>query len=86
MEHFKIYAWGECPFCIKAKALLLSKGFEIEYIVLDHASELLKLYKSNYNMTTVPIIVHCGGQSNDKVIGGYTDLVEYFRGSSEGSS
>ena len=67
-------------FCVKAKALLLQEGYEIEYVVLDHAPELLKFYKSIYNMTTVPIVVYCGETVEDeKVIGGYTDLVEYFK-------
>ena len=80
MNYFKIIAWGECPFCVKAKALLLQEGYEIEYVVLDHAPELLKFYKSIYNMTTVPIVVYCGETVEDeKVIGGYTDLVEYFK-------
>ena len=45
-EYFMILAWGECPFCVKAKALLLQEGYEFEYIVLDHAPTLLK----NYNL------------------------------------
>ena len=79
MNYFKIIAWGECPFCVKAKALLLERGYEVEYVVLDHAPELLKFYKSSYGMTTVPIIVyHNIEEGYEKVIGGYTDLVEYF--------
>jgi len=79
MNYFKIIAWGECPFCVKAKALLLERGYEVEYVVLDHAPELLKFYKSSYGMTTVPIVVYCEeANKNEKVIGGYTDLVEHF--------
>jgi len=82
MEHFKIIAWGECPFCVRAKALLLDKGFEIEYIVLDHANNLLKEIKKQYGVTTVPIIIRKEG-GNEELIGGYTDLVEYFRSNPE---
>lgn len=78
MKHFKIIAWGECPFCVRAKALLLDKGFEIEYVVLDHANNLLKEIKEQYGMRTVPIIIKKEGE-NEELIGGYTDLVEYFR-------
>ena len=41
MEYFMIIAWGECPFCVQAKAMILDKGFECEYIVLDNAPTLL---------------------------------------------
>jgi len=79
MNYFKIIAWGECPFCVKAKALLLEKGYEVEYVVLDHAPELLKFYKSSYGMATVPIVVYCEeANKNEEVIGGYTDLVKHF--------
>ena len=83
-EYFMILAWGECPFCVKAKALLLKEGYEFEYIVLDHAPSLLKNYKSIYDNETVPIIVyHNVEESYEKVIGGYTDLVEHFREKAE---
>jgi glutaredoxin len=78
-EYFMIIAWGECPFCVKAKALLLQEGHEFEYIVLDHAPSLLKNYKSIYDSKTVPIIVyHNIEKGYEKIIGGYTDLVQYF--------
>ena len=79
MEYFMIIAWGECPFCVQAKAMILDKGFECEYIVLDHAPTLLKNYKSAYDMKTVPIVIYHNTKDNyEKVIGGYTDLVEFF--------
>lgn len=79
-EYFMILAWGECPFCVKAKALLLQQSCEFEYIVLDHAPTLLNNYKSTYDSKTVPIIVyHNLEEGYEKVIGGYTDLVEHFK-------
>ena len=78
-DYFMVLAWGECPFCVKTKALLLDRGYEFEYIVLDHAPSLLKNYKSIYDNKTVPIIVyHNVEEDYEKVIGGYTDLVKYF--------
>ena len=74
-----IIAWGECPFCVKAKALILDNGFECEYVVLDHAPTLLKNYKESYNMKTVPIVIyHNAEDQSAKVVGGYTDLVKFF--------
>ena len=84
MKYFTIYAWGECPFCVKAKALLIEKGHAVQYVVLDHASDLLSHYKSIYNMKTVPIIVFKDeGLQIEETIGGYTDLVKYFSKGSE---
>ena len=64
MKYYTIYAWGECPFCVRAKALLIEKRHMVQYVVLDHASDLLKKYKSIYNMKTVPIIVYKDGDLN----------------------
>lgn len=86
-EYFMVLAWGECPFCVKTKALLLERGYEFEYIVLDHAPTLLKNYKSIYDNGTVPIIVyHNVGEGYEKIIGGYTDLVKHFREEEEKDS
>ena len=86
-DYFMVLAWGECPFCVKTKALLLEKGYEFEYIVLDHAPSLLSNYKSIYDNKTVPIIVyHNIEESYEKVVGGYTDLVEYLREKEERDS
>jgi len=76
MKYFKIIAWGECPFCIKAKALLIENNLQFEYCVVDHAPELLKYYKSNYDYKTVPIIVFVEDEG-EEFIGGYTDLRRY---------
>ena len=87
MQHYTIYAWSKCPFCVKAKALLIEKGYEVQYVVLDHAPDLLKNYKSIYNMKTVPIIVYKDEDLQiEGTIGGYTDLVEYFTSGSESNN
>ena len=86
-DYFMVLAWGECPYCVKTKALLLERGHEFEYIVLDHAPSLLKNYKSIYDNKTVPIIVyHNIEESYEKVIGGYTDLVKHFGEKEEADS
>ena len=81
MKYFKIIAWGECPFCVKAKAALIERNYEFEYHVMDHASERLKFYKSNYNMKTVPIVVMIDEDLKiEETIGGYTDLAKFLEG------
>ena len=80
MRYFEIYAWTECPFCIKAKNLLIQQNEQFEYSSVDHSSELLAHYKTIYNHSTVPIIILKEEGVDDKLIGGYTDLVAFFEG------
>ena len=86
MVYYKIIAWAECSFCLKAKVELINRRKQFEYCVVDHSQELLKIYKSNYNYDTVPIILEINvSTGQEKLIGGYTDLIEYFRKSPVGS-
>ena len=48
MEYYKIICWSECPFCIKAKALMIEKGLQFEYCSIDHSRELLDYYKKTF--------------------------------------
>ena len=83
MRHFKIICWTECPYCLKAKNLLIQKGEQFEYCSVDHSPELLQYYKTSYNNKTVPIVVLKEEGVNDKLIGGYTELVAHYeRGAS----
>ena len=78
MKYFKIICWTECPYCIKAKNLLIDKKEQFEYVSVDHSSELLEHYKTIYSHNTVPMIVIKGGGLDDKLIGGYTELVKFY--------
>ena len=78
MRYFKIICWAECPFCIRAKNLLIEKGEQFEYCSIDQSSELLAHYKTIYSHGTVPIIVLMEDGLDDKLIGGYTELVAFF--------
>tara|TARA_R110000824_G_scaffold385873_2_gene580303 strand:- start:835 stop:1086 length:252 start_codon:yes stop_codon:yes gene_type:complete len=83
MRHFKIICWTECPYCIRAKNLLIQKGAQFEYCSIDQSAELLAHYKTIYSHGTVPIIVLMEDGLDDKLIGGYTELVAFFeRGAS----
>ena len=83
MKYFKIICWSECPFCIRAKNLLIEKGEQFEYCSVDHSPELLDYYKTIYNHNTVPIIILKEGDMDDKLIGGYTELKQFYeRGAS----
>ena len=78
MKYFKIICWSECPFCIRAKNLLIEKGEQFEYCSVDHSPELLDYYKTIYNHNTVPIIILKEGDMDDKLIGGYTELKQFL--------
>lgn len=70
MNKIQIYTSSYCPYCIKAKRLLDSKGVEYEEIVLDDSSEDKIEVMKKLNWKTVPIILIDG-----KLIGGYDKLV-----------
>lgn len=78
MKYFKIICWTECPFCIRAKMLLIEKGEQFEYCSVDDSPELLNYYKTIYNHNTVPIIILKEGDMDDKLIGGYTELIKFY--------
>jgi len=78
MRYFKIICWTECPFCLKAKNLLIEKGEQFEYCSIDHSLDLLTHYKTIYNHGTVPIVILKEEHCNDQLIGGYTELVAFF--------
>lgn len=80
MKYFKIICWSECPFCLRAKNLLIEKNEQFEYCSVDHSLELLDYYKTIYNHNTVPIIILKEGGMDDKLIGGYTELKQFYEG------
>ena len=81
-EYYKIIAKLKCPFCIKAKELLIKNDEQFMFCLLDESPDLLSIQKDEYNWQTVPIILHykkTGERSWDsEFIGGYSDLVKKF--------
>ena len=78
MKYYKIICWTECPYCLKAKNLLIQENLPFEYSSVDHSRDLLEHYKTIYNHKTVPMIVLKEDGLDDKFIGGYTELVEHL--------
>jgi glutaredoxin 3 len=75
MKYFKIICWSECPFCLKAKTLLIEEGIPFEYCSVDHSQKLLDYYKKVYKHDTVPMVIELNtGAENERFIGGYTEL------------
>jgi len=78
MKYFKIICWAECPFCIRAKNLLIEQKEQFEYCSIDHSSKLLDYYKAIYNHSTVPIVIIKEEGVDDKLVGGYTELKQMY--------
>ncbi len=70
MAKIEIYTWQTCPFCLRAKALLDSKGVSYEEHAIDGDSiARLAMTERADGRTTVPQIF-----INDKGIGGCDEL------------
>ncbi len=67
-----VYSFETCPYCDMAKQLLKNKGIEFEEQVIDR-SQVKELMKKTKMMTVPQIFI------DDELIGGYDDLVEYFK-------
>ena len=84
-EYYTIYAWSDCPFCHKAKDLLIENNMQFMFCILDESRELLDMHKEQNNWQTVPMVFHHKKQIESQnwsveFIGGYSDLVKLFSG------
>ena len=70
---FLIFTKYRCSYCDRAKTLIEQKGFEYESINIEKDNNIEILLEKNKYARTMPQIF-----INDKLIGGYTDLVKYF--------
>ncbi len=72
MKNIKVYTTTFCPFCIYAKKLLETEGYDFEEINLDQDSNLrVKLSQENKGWRTVPMIF-----IEDEFIGGFQELAK----------
>jgi len=70
---FLVFTKYRCSYCDRAKALIEQNGHEYESINIEEDDNIDILFKKNKYARTMPQIF-----INDKLIGGYTDLVKYF--------
>ena len=70
---FLIFTKYRCSYCDRAKTLIEQKGFEYESINIEEDNNIEILLEKNKYARTMPQIF-----INDKLIGGYTDLVKYI--------
>ena len=70
---FLIFTKYRCSYCDRAKSLIEQKGYSYESINIEEDNNIDILLEKNKYARTMPQIF-----INDKLIGGYTDLVKYF--------
>ena len=82
-EYYKIFAWTECPYCVKARELLLKHDKQFMFCCIDESKELLAYIKEEYNWMTVPMIILYKRRSEkiwvSEFIGGFSDLQAYLK-------
>ena len=72
MKKVIVYSMLNCPYCVKAKALLTSRGVPFEVVMIDDwADEAWDQFVQKSGMKTVPQIY-----VDEKLIGGYSQLAE----------
>jgi glutaredoxin len=78
-NRYFVYGKGACSFCKKAIDLLDEKEKESVFFDFSEDPEAIEDAKSFYDRTTVPIILENNRSSGrTTLIGGYSELVEYF--------
>ena len=74
MQPIRMYTTRWCGYCVRAKALLRSRGLAFEEIVLDDDPAFRETLHELTGGWTVPQIA-----IGDEVIGGYTELWQLDR-------
>jgi len=73
-----VHAKSDCEFCADAVKLLNKTGFQYILSFYDRAPYALEVHKNAWNHKTTPIIVEFKQVGEPVLIGGYSDLVDYF--------
>lgn len=72
MKKVTVYSMQNCPYCVKAKALLTQRGVSFETIMIDDWSDdQWDAWVKSSGMKTVPQIFVDGN-----LVGGYSQLAE----------
>ena len=75
---YTIYGLKWCIFCLRAINFMQEKGLEFHYYPMDDSPIRLTSLKDMYKHKTVPLIT-VNTDGNEKLIGGYDDLVKHIR-------
>lgn len=71
MSNVVMYSTAFCPYCMRARMLLVSKGVDVKEILLDKEPQYRSEMESRSGRTSVPQIF-----IDDFHVGGYDDLSE----------
>lgn len=71
MKHIEVYSTHNCPWCVRTRALLESKGLDYEEINLSADTDRVQEMLERSGRRTVPQIFIDG-----EGIGGFTELTE----------
>ena len=71
MPKVEMYTTAVCPYCVRAKHLLMRKGVEWEEIRIDHNHEQMRVMMERSRRHTVPQIF-----IDDHHVGGFDDLAQ----------
>ena len=69
----EIYSRSNCSYCVMAMNFFDSKGIKYDVFSADDPKVFEEMLERNHQARTVPQIF-----IDDKLIGGYTDLVENY--------
>ena len=56
MKDVKFYCWTWCPYCIRAKELLIQKNVEFDEVVIDHDQKAMENLTAISGSDSVPQI------------------------------
>ena len=76
-----VWSKGNCPFCVKAKALLDQRGIEYEERIIENGWTKEQLLEAVPNARSVPQVFVRG-----RYVGGYNELVDYIEQTNLGST
>lgn len=78
LKYYHVYAKATCPWCVKAINLLHEQGCEFVLTLVENSPEFYHNVKKKYGWETVPMVVEVDVAGNERFLGGFTDLQEYF--------
>ena len=78
-KHYTLWVKADCCFCIKARDEFFKQKVSHTINIMDKNLDELDKLKEKWNHPTVPIIIH-QDSGKETLIGGYTDLKEWFDG------
>ena len=78
-NYYHIFANTMCPYCVRAINLLNESETEYILTLIDNSPDYLGRLKDEHDWKTIPIIFECDPNTKEnKLIGGYTDLMDHF--------